>query len=94
MRHALIVLLVFLSGCVSFHERTCEVTPASSNGMTLQKKIAGSMIIERIEEHIKELAEEQFNLTMVMEHIKSDLKENDEWIRSGNEFDLKESCKL
>jgi len=86
MRHALIVLLVFLSGCVTFHERTGEpeATPISS-----QKKIIGSMIVERIEARVKELVEEQSNLTVLMEKIQDDLQANDEWIRAG-EVDPKE----
>jgi hypothetical protein len=84
MRHALI-LLVFLSGCVTLQERTDEVTPISA-----KKRIVGGMIIERIKERVGELAEEQSNLIMVIEQIKADLKANDEWIRSGREVDPKE----
>jgi len=48
------------------------------------------MIVERIEERVKELVEEQSSLIVVMEHIKAELQSTDEWIRAGNEVDPKE----
>jgi len=87
MRYALILSWVFLSGCV-IQERTSkpEALPVISN----QKKMIGGMIVERIEERVKELVEEQSSLIVVMEHIKADLQSTDEWIRAGNEVDPKE----
>lgn len=84
MRYALILSWVVLSGCAI--QGRPEALPVISN----QKKMIGGMIVERIEERVKELVEEQASLTVVIEHIKGDLQSNDEWIRAGNEVDPKE----
>ena len=83
MRYALILSWVVLSGCAI---QGRQALPVISN----QKKMIGGMIVERIEERVKELVEEQSSLIVVIEHIKADLQSNDEWIRAGNEVDPKE----
>jgi len=89
MRNFLVLFVVLLSGCISMEERTDEVTQIS-----VQKRQIGTIIIERMEQRVEELCEEQTSLIMVIEQIKANLKKDSEWIRSGREVDPKEICKF
>lgn len=90
MRTLLVLLLVFLTGCLT--RPIGDLVEAHYEPEIKQKN--AEAIIKRIEEEINNLADAQYKLTVIMEFIKSKSNDNNEWIRASSEVDPREIYKL
>ena len=88
MRTLLVLLLVFLTGCLT--RPIGDLVEAHYEPEIKQKN--AEVIIKRIEEEINNLADAQYKLNVIMEFIKSN--DNNEWIRASSEVDPREIYKL
>jgi hypothetical protein len=89
MRTLLVLLLVFLTGCLT--RPIGDLVEAHYEPEIKQKN---EVIIKRIEEEINNLADAQYKLNVIMEFIKSKSNDNNEWIRASSEVDPREIYKL
>jgi hypothetical protein len=90
MRNFLVLFVVLLSGCgISVQDRQEEMIPVIS-----QKRALGEMLVNRMEEEVLRLAEEQAQLNIMVKQIKKDLQSESEWIQTGREVDKRELCKF